>query len=135
MTRDDAGGPDDFREGVAEAFRGLRTVFVVAGGALLLLLIGLLVPRACPPTMQILRAVEIQCALPDYRPTVALAAAVVVALGSAVSAAAARKERRPATGQNGRSFRTGILMAIIGSGLGLAVMLALASGLVLGARR
>ena len=132
MTRDHSGGPDDFRAGAAKTPRSLRAVFAVVGGALLLLLIGLLVPRACPPTMQILDAVETPCALPDYRPSVAWATAVAVALGCTMSAAAARK---PATAQNRRTFLTGIVMAIIGSGLGLVMMLALASGIVLGGPR
>lgn len=132
MTRDDSEEPDDFRPGNAEGPRHLRAVFAVAGGALLLLLIGLLVPRTCPPTIQILTDPETQCALPDYRPWVALVAAIVVALGCTVSAAAAR---RPATARNRRMFRTGIVVAVVGCGFGLAILIALASGLVLGALR
>lgn len=89
-------------------------------------------PRACPPTILFLDSAETQCALPDYRPAVALAAAVVVALGCTVSAVVAR---RPATAQNRRNFRAGMVVAITGSVLGFVMMLALASGLLLGAPR
>lgn len=132
MTRDDSGGPGDFRAGNAEAPRSPRAVFAVAGGALLLLLIGLLVPRTCPPTIQILTDAETQCAVPDHRLTVALGAAVVVAFGCTISAVAARG---PATAKQSRNFRTGIVVAGIGCGLGLVMLMALASGLVLGALR
>lgn len=125
MTRDDPGGPGDFRAGSAKTPRGLRAVFAVAGGALLLLLIGLLVPRTCPPTIVILT----ECAVPDYRLPVALGAVVVVAFGCIISAAAARV---PATTKRSRNFQTGIVVAIVGSVLGLVMLLALASGRVLG---
>lgn len=132
MTLDGRGALDDVRSGSASGSRGLRAVIAVAGGALLLILVGLLVPRACPPLMQIVTDPNAQCVWPDYRPAVALAAAVVVILGGTTAAAAAT---RPATSQNRRALRNGVLVASIGSVLGLMIMLVLASGLALGAPR
>ncbi|GGE98410.1 hypothetical protein D9V28_12490 [Mycetocola zhadangensis] len=105
----------------------------VAGSGLLLLVVGVLVPRTCPAMMQILDVNEIQCGLPDYRPAVAWGAGFGVVSGAVVSAFAA--VRGPTIGQNGRTFRIGILVSLIASGLGFVVMLALASGLALGTLR
>lgn len=107
-----------------ERTRSARTIIAVVGGALLLVIALLLIPRTCAPTIQIPEPGTSACTYPDYRPLVATITSIVVMLGGVLAASGmvAGRERRTFM------LRAGLTGSLAAAALGAAVILYLANG-------